>query len=106
METIDGLDFDETILPEAMRNLLPHYRRFAITDDVDRERVIFNTTTADLQELFQAVTPLWPEINAFLKVAPADEQSLTDSLAQAAMEAEIELKDREQNPDRGPQPVI
>lgn len=105
MESIDGLDFDETIIPEAMRILLPHYRRFAIADDVDRERVILDATTVDLQELVRAVNPLWPDINAFLQVAPAIEQSLTDSVAQAAMEAQIELNAREQDRSRGPQPV-
>lgn len=95
METIDGLDFDEAGLPDPMRPLLPHYRRFAIADDVDRERVIQEATAAELEQLVQTVNPLWPEINAFLDIGSgSNEECLTDSLAQAAMEAESELKGR------------
>ena len=80
MEIIDGLDFDAASLRAALRPLVPHYRRFAVADDVEREHLIQQATADDLQQLVQAVNPRWPEINAFL--------------AQAAMEAQIELKAR------------
>ena len=94
-EIVDGLDFDEANLPDALRDLMPHYRRFAVADDVERERVIQDATAGDLETLVRAVDPLWPEIKAFLDVdSGSNEECLTDSLAQAAMEARIELKDR------------
>ena len=94
-ETIDGLDFQETSLPDALRALLPYYRRFAVADDGERERLIEAAAAADLDQLVQAVNPLWPEINAFLvNDSGSSEAGLTDSLAQAAMEAQIELKNR------------
>src|SRR5260370_29953074 len=95
METMDGLDFDAAILPAALRPLVPHYQRFAVADDVEREHLIQQATADDLQQLVEAVNPRWPEINAFLEFDSAsNEESLTDSLAQAAMEAQIELKAR------------
>ncbi len=98
-ETIDGLDFDEASLPDALRPLVPHYRRFAVADDVDRERVIQHATAEELEQLVKIVNPLWPEINAFLDIdSGSNEECLTDSLAQAAMEAQIELKDRAPKP--------
>ena len=95
METIDGLDFDETSLPDPLCPLVAHYRRFAIADDADRERVIEEATAAELEQLVQSVSPLWPDIRAFLDLASrSNEECLTDSLAQAAMEAQIELQRR------------
>jgi hypothetical protein len=44
---------------------------------------------------FDAVNPLWPDINAFLDLdSRSNEEVLTHALAQAAMEAQIELKQR------------
>ena len=40
MGIVDSLDFDEANLPNAVRALMPHDRRFAVADDVERERVI------------------------------------------------------------------
>jgi hypothetical protein len=95
METIDGLDFDETSLPDPLRPLVEQNRRFAIGDDVDRERVLEKATAAELEQLVQTVNRLWPDIRAFLEIASrSNEECLTDSLAQAAMEAQIELKRR------------
>jgi hypothetical protein len=95
METIDDLDFDETALPDPMRPLVPYYRRYAFSDDVERERLIQEATAAELEELIQAVNPLWPEINAFLDIdSSSNEEVLTHALAQGAMEAQIELRDR------------
>ena len=94
-ETIDGLDFNEASLPDALRVLLPFYRRFAVADDGERERLIEAAAPTDLEQLVQAVNPLWRDINAFLDIdSGSNEEGLTDSLAQAAMEAQIELKNR------------
>lgn len=95
METIDDLDFDETSLPGPLRSLVPYYRRYAFSDDVERERLIQDATWSDLEELTKAVNPLWPEINAFLDIdSGSNEEVLTHALAQAAMEAQIQLKQR------------
>jgi hypothetical protein len=95
METVDDLDFDETALPGPMGPLVPYYRRYAFSDDVERERLIQEATAAELEELIQAVNPLWPDINAFLDIdSSSNEEVLTHALAQAAMEAQIELRDR------------
>jgi hypothetical protein len=94
-ETIDDLDFDETSLPGPLRPLVPFYRRFAVADDGERERLIEAAAPADLEQLVQAVNPLWRDINAFLDIdSGSNEEGLTDSLAQAAMEAQIELRNR------------
>ena len=95
METIDDLDFDEASLPGPLRPLDPYYRRYAFSDDAIRERLIQEANPAELQELVQIFTPLWPEVNAFLDLdTHSNEEVLTHALAQAVMEAEIELRDR------------
>jgi hypothetical protein len=95
METIDGLDLDVTSLPGPLRVLVAHYRRYAISDDVDRERVIHKATEPELEELIATFTPLWPDVTAFLDIdSHSNEEVLTDALAQAVMEAQIELRDR------------
>lgn len=95
METIDDLDFDETSLPDPLRSLAPYYRRFAFSDDAIRERLIQEATPAELEELVRIFTPLWPNVNAFLDLdSRSNEEVLTHALAQAAMEAQIELRDR------------
>lgn len=94
METIDDLDFDEANLPVPMRPLVPYYRRYAFSDDVTRERVIQEATPAELDELVRIFTPLWPDVNAFLDLdSHSNEEVLTHALAQAVMEAQIELTD-------------
>jgi hypothetical protein len=94
-ETIDDLAFDETSLPGPLRPLVPFYRRFAVADDGERERLIEAAAPADLEQLVQAVNPLWRDINAFLDIdSGSNEEGLTDSLAQAAMQAQIELRNR------------
>ena len=52
--TIDDLDFDETSLPGPLRLLVPFYRRFAVADDGERERLIEAAAPADLEQLVQA----------------------------------------------------
>jgi hypothetical protein len=95
METIDDLDFDETNLPGPMRHLVPYYRLYAFSDDAIRERLIQEATPAQLSELVQTFTPLWPDVNGFLDLdSHSNEEVLTHALAQAVMEAEIELKHR------------
>jgi hypothetical protein len=91
METIDDLDFDETNLPGPLRHLGPYYRRYAFSDDAIRERLIQEATPAELAELVQIFTPLWPDVNAFLDL---DSHSNEEVLTQAVMEAQIELKHR------------
>ena len=95
METIDDLDFDEASLPGSLRPLVPYYRRYAFSDDVIRERLIQEATPAELDELVQMFTPLWPDVNRFLDLdSGSNEEVLTHALAQAVMEAQIELRDR------------
>jgi len=95
METIEDLDFDEASLPASLRPLVPYYRRYAFSDDVIRERLIREATPAELEDLVQIFTPLWPEVNDFLDLdSRSNEEVLTHALAQAAMEAQIELRDR------------
>jgi hypothetical protein len=95
METIDHLDFDAAHLPGPMQVLIGHYRRYAISDDADREHVIEEATAAELEELIATFTPLWPDVMAFLDIdSYSNEEVLTDALAQAVMEAQIELRDR------------
>jgi hypothetical protein len=95
METIDGLDFDETSLPGPLRPLAPYYRRYAFSDDALRERLIQEAPAVELDDLVQIFTPLWPAINAFLDLdSHSNEEVLTHALAQAVMEAQIELRNR------------
>jgi hypothetical protein len=95
METIDDLDFDVASLPGSLRLLVPYYRRYAFSDDVIRERLIQEATPVELDELVQIFTPLWPDVNRFLDLdSDSNEEVLTHALAQAVMEAQIELRDR------------
>ncbi len=56
---------------------------------------------AELEELIQIFTPLWPDVMAFLNIdSHSNEEVLTDALAQAVMEAQIELKARGSRPTR------
>lgn len=83
--------------------VLAEYRPFLLSDDDERSDHIANSESDTLRALAEAVEPLFDEINATLDktgVAPSlteDEQALESdlhSLAQAAMEARIELDER------------
>jgi hypothetical protein len=92
---------DTPELSPELAEVLASFRHFAVSDDADRAGVVERTDRDTLMALVKAVEPLYPEINVVLDrlvakphpVSP-DEERLEvelDRLAQAAMEAELEL---------------
>lgn len=83
---------------------LQSFRGFLVSDDVERGHEIERSDRETLTALADAVDPLFEEINAVLDrldrtahPLPEDQEYLEydlNSLAQAAMEARLELDDR------------
>ena len=85
-------------VPAAFADLQPFARRWAITDDQDRDGKVRRAPKPVLVGLVTAVRPRLGDIDRAIDVAgePLDEDLIDlGSLAQAALEAEIELARRE-----------
>jgi hypothetical protein len=83
-------------VPEGLQGLAPWLQRFGISDDIERDAVLNRASTDELLALVKAVTPdIFDQINQFLDqtLDAADAVPFGD-LAQAAMEAKLELKRR------------
>jgi hypothetical protein len=95
-------DRDRMISP-ALASVLSTFASFVLSDDADREDIIEASDPTTLTALVAAVDPLFGEINAVLdrfdegpRPGSADDQQLESdlhSLAQAAMEARMQLDD-------------
>jgi len=81
-------------VPPALWPALPLLRRWALSDDREREERIQAARTASLAALVESVKPLWPALNAYLDSEPPAAGLRLGDLAQAAMEAERELRRR------------
>lgn len=89
---------------DALDDALRANATFLLSDDVERETAIQRSGRDELSALADGVDPLYDEINAVLDQLgelahplPADQERLEDqlnSLAQAAMEARMELDSR------------
>jgi hypothetical protein len=96
--TDGALDF--TLLPNELQPLAPLIMRFAESDDVGRSILLTDASDDDLREIVTSTNPHWAAINAFLDEhmsPPGPEQDVAlalDAFAQAAMEADGELRRR------------
>ncbi len=83
-----------TVVPQALQGLAPLAERFGLSDDVERDRVLKGASTDELIALVGAVTSeTFDQINQFLdQTLDAEEALPFGDLAQAAMEAKLELK--------------
>ena len=82
------------VVPQELQGLAPLVQTFGISDDVERERVLKGASTEELIALVNAVTKqTFDQINQFLdQTVDAEAAVPFGDLAQAAMEAELELK--------------
>jgi hypothetical protein len=94
---------DPIAVSDGLASALAEFQPLLLADDEERSNKLEATDSDALRRLAEAVEPLFDEINATLdrtNAAPAlsaGEQELESnlhSLAQAAMEARIELDDR------------
>ncbi len=84
-------------VPAAFADLQPFARRWAVTDDHDRAEALERANKRDLGRLVDAVVPRLADIELMLDAAgePLSEEMIDlQALAQAAVEADIELKER------------
>jgi hypothetical protein len=82
--------------PEALQRLSPWLAQFGMADDAEREQAIESATTDDLTSLVEAVDKdVLEQINRYLDETDNAEDALPyGDLAQAAMEANLELRRR------------
>jgi hypothetical protein len=97
-EELDGVPVDLSRLPGDLQPLVPLIRRYAASDDVERETRLEAASDDELRELSEAPHGLWDAINRYLDEnitsALPYEATVLDSFAQAALEAELELRRR------------
>ena len=82
------------VVPEELRGLAALVERFGIADDVERKHVLKGASTEELIALVNAVTKdTFDQITQFLdQTFDAEDAVPFGDLAQAAMEAKLELK--------------
>jgi hypothetical protein len=94
----DKLLFDKSRVPEPLGVLAPLVEQWAISDDAEREMKVCRSSTKRLRALVSAVNPLLSEVDRFLDQQSEplpDEAILLGDLAQASLEAQIELESRD-----------
>ena len=84
--------------PQELKALWPWVRRFGYSDDVERDQALQRADAATLDELVTAVDKAaFDAINRYLDETDNSEEATPfDDLAQAAMEAALEIKSRGQ----------
>lgn len=82
------------VVPQQLQALAPLVQRFGVSDDVERERALNGASTEELVALVNAVTKeAFDQINQFLDQTGDTEDAVPfGDLAQAAVEARLELK--------------
>jgi hypothetical protein len=82
------------VVTQELQALAPLVQRFGVSDDVERERVLNGASTEELIALVNAVTKeAFDQINQFLdQTSDAEDAVPLGDLAQAAVEARLELK--------------
>jgi hypothetical protein len=66
-EEIGGVQADLARLPDELRDLEPHIRRWATGDVDDREERLEGATTEELADYWLSVSQRFPDINAYLE---------------------------------------
>jgi len=101
VEEIDGIPVDLALLPAALFELTPLIRKFAIGDDVVRDREMQRAPISELEALARLTDVQWGAINAFLDEhmeetgTPQQDVALVISaFAEAAAEAPLDLDQR------------
>jgi hypothetical protein len=84
--------------PHELQALWPWVRRFAYSDDVERDQALQQADATTLTELVTTIDkPAFDAINRYLdETDNAEEATPFGDLAQAAMEAALEIKSRGQ----------
>jgi hypothetical protein len=90
MEEIDGLQVDLDRLPEELRALGPTVRRWAISEEEERDARLESASTEELAELWLAVSPQLPAINAHLEQAIEGDESPEAIVLAATAETALE----------------
>lgn len=81
--------------PDALKRVWPLVLRWGVSDDVDRSQLVESAHIDDLRALIDTVAPLYPTINAYLdETGDAEHAVPYGDLAQAALEAEFEIRRR------------
>jgi hypothetical protein len=81
--------------PDALKRVWPLVLRWGVSDDVDRSQLVESAGDDQLRALIDAVAPLYPAINAYLdETGDAEHAVPYGDLAQAALEAEFEIRRR------------
>jgi len=95
-EAIESARGRTVAVPAGLQDLRPLLDKFGISDDIERDRVVSAATAGELQELVGALTAeVLDQINRFLDETFDAEYAVPyGDLAQAAMEATLELKNR------------
>ena len=90
--------------PEALKQAWPLVLRWGESDDAVRSDLVELASDEELDDLINAVNPLYPAINAYLdQTGDAPHAVPYGDLAQAAMEARFEVSrraDRHGRPDQ------
>lgn len=89
--------FDASNYPDGLKGLVPLIAHWGVGDDELRGDRIKRAPDRALKELADKTLPLLDEINAYLASVPpahAESASLLDGLAQAALDADDELRNR------------
>ena len=85
---------DLETLPERFEVLVPLIRRWAVSDDAQRSAMQDGTPTEELRALWQAVAPHLEAIDAYLDEHDDEGAHLLGRLAEAAVEASLDLERR------------
>ena len=90
---------DLSTLPEGLRMLIPHIRRWAVSDDGERAELLQEASRSDLEDLVQTVEIHFENINQYLdsfgKSGPTEPAALAlQTLGECTAEAQLELKGR------------
>ena len=95
-EAIEAVGGGTVAVPAELQGLKPLVDKFGISDDVERERAVIAATTQELSALVGTVTDeVLDLINRFLdQTFDAEYAVRYGDLAQAALEARLELKER------------
>ena len=81
--------------PDALKRAWPLVVRWGESDDVEREHLLDSATEKELTALIEAVKPLFPAINGYLdETGDAEHAVPYGDLAQAAMEAQLDRRNR------------